>query len=407
MFYGCTALTTAQSITATSMGSQCCYQMFYGCGSRTFDYDEYRYVYSGIRVAPTLAAVNMAEECCYEMYRGCYNLQSAQNALSTTNGISDIRSLAKRCFYRMFYECKKLETPPVLPEADVPLAEECYYQMFYECWADDYEIVEGEYRYVYHGLQSAPDIKASVMAKNSCYQMFYGCGSKHSVSNVYEYAGLSTPPRILSTEMAEQCCYQMFYGCENLGSAENVLPVDEHGDSTISVLAKNCFYGMFQGCSSLSGAPVLPGADVELAEGCYHSMFEDCGAKDRERHDGSWIYVYRGLASAPALLCETLANSCYEEMFSGCKNLGSAQDSVVEIMATSAANSAMRQMFSGCELLAAIKIAFSSDPVESNAFYNWTNGVASSGTLHVPAGSAVSAMLPSGWTKSEYSNGGS
>ena len=62
----------------------------------------------------------------------------------------------------------------------------------------------------------------------------------------------------------------------------------------------------------------------------------------------------------------------------------------------------LRVMFYNCENLDKIKIALMSDPSDSGVYYYWAAYVKSSGTLYVPTGSTVNAMVPSGWSKSTY-----
>ena len=62
MFYGCTSLTQAPELPATTLGNECYLSMFNGCTSLT--------------KAPELPATTLAEYCYYNMFRGCTNITS-------------------------------------------------------------------------------------------------------------------------------------------------------------------------------------------------------------------------------------------------------------------------------------------------------------------------------------------
>ena len=62
LFYGCTSLTTAPSLPATTLAGSCYYQMFYGCTSLT--------------TAPSLPATSLVSSCYHQMFYGCTSLAS-------------------------------------------------------------------------------------------------------------------------------------------------------------------------------------------------------------------------------------------------------------------------------------------------------------------------------------------
>ena len=65
MFYGCTSLTTAPALPATTLASGCYQNMFFGC--------------TGLTTAPALPATTLANYCYYGMFNGCTKIK-----LSTT-----------------------------------------------------------------------------------------------------------------------------------------------------------------------------------------------------------------------------------------------------------------------------------------------------------------------------------
>ena len=87
MFNGCTNLTTAPALPATTLAVGCYGMMFWGCTSLT--------------TAPALPATTLAINCYYYMFRGCTSLTTAPNLPATT--------LADSCYSSMFYGCSSLK----------------------------------------------------------------------------------------------------------------------------------------------------------------------------------------------------------------------------------------------------------------------------------------------------------
>ena len=109
MFSGCTSLTQAPTLPATTLASTCYERMFSGC--------------TGLTHAPALPATTLAPSCYNAMFIGCTGLTSAPE-LPATN-------LAANCYCQMFRDCTNLTRLPELPATN--LAETCYYFMFYNC----------------------------------------------------------------------------------------------------------------------------------------------------------------------------------------------------------------------------------------------------------------------------------
>ena len=109
MFYGCTSLTAAPPLPATTLADSCYSYMFYGCTSLT--------------AAPSLPATTLADYCYYSMFYGCTSLTAAPPLPATT--------LTRLCYYSMFRGCTSLTAAPSLPATT--LTSSCYYSMFYGC----------------------------------------------------------------------------------------------------------------------------------------------------------------------------------------------------------------------------------------------------------------------------------
>ena len=190
LFSGCTSLTTAPELPATTLADKCYTNMFVGCTSLTS--------------APELPATTLANGCYAEMFSGCTSLTTAPELPAT--------ELADGCYQFMFSSCTSLTSAPELPATT--LANYCYESMFYNT-----------------ALTTAPELPATTLA-NGCYSnMFYGCTS------------LTTPPELPATTLAGYCYSNMFYGCTSLTSAPE-LPA--------TTLAESCYEYMFYGCSNLN-----------------------------------------------------------------------------------------------------------------------------------------------------------
>ena len=164
MFYGCTSLTTAPALPATTLVTYCYGYMFQGCTSLT--------------TAPALPATTLATYCYGYMFQGCTSLTTAPALPATT--------LATYCYGYMFHGCTSLTTAPALPATT--LARGCYNAMFQDCTS----------------LTTAPALPATTLATYCYGYMFQGCTS------------LTTAPALPATTLARGCYRGMFYGCAGI-----------------------------------------------------------------------------------------------------------------------------------------------------------------------------------------------
>ena len=166
IFFGCSSLTSAPSLPATTLRN-CCYgYMFSGCTS--------------LATAPTLSAFT-ANNCYRNMFEGCTSLTTAP-ALPATE-------LANFCYAYMFQGCSSLTTAPTLPAT--ALKASCYRQMFYGCTS----------------LTTAPALPATTAAALAYvyYQMFMGCTSLQRTQDI-----------AMTTATGTNALMQMFSGCTDL-----------------------------------------------------------------------------------------------------------------------------------------------------------------------------------------------
>ena len=204
LFNGCSVLTSAPDLPATTLANECYYGMFVDCTSlasapelkattlATKCYNRMFFNCTSLTSAPELKATTLATECCYDMFYGCTSLASAPNLLAT--------KLANYCYWQMFYGCTSLTSAPELKATT--LATECYYKMFNGCTS----------------LTSAPELKATTLAPNCYSGMFRDCTKLSTVT-------MLTP----SDQITNRRCYNWLYnaGTDGTVSSRTLIVTDE------------------------------------------------------------------------------------------------------------------------------------------------------------------------------------
>ena len=390
MFEGCTSLTTAPELPATTLANSCYNAMFRNCTS--------------LVTAPELPATTLADSCYRQMFRGCTSLVTAPELPATT--------LANYCYFSMFEGCTSLTTAPELPATT--LADGCYFSMFYGCTS----------------LTTAPELPATTLTSDCYSHMFDNCTKlnyikclatdisastclSNWVTNVASTGtfvknpnmsswptGTSGIPTGWTVEDAQEYQYLTFIpvvdatfkwsqpkatghleystdggqtwvtivdrgstptikagskvlwrgdlvpsslsGWEGTGAFSATGNYNAYGN-TMSLLFYDNYYGkqlnsteynyaflrLFMDDTHILSAPLLPA--TSLSYRCYRQMFRGCTS----------------LVTAPELPSTTLANSCYESMFYSCTSLTTAP----ELPATTLADGCYFSMFYGCTSL--------------------------------------------------------
>ena len=210
MFRGCTGLTQAPALPATTLAPYCYEYMFYGCTSLT--------------QAPALPATTVAIYCYTYMFRDCTSLTQAPTLPATT--------MMNYCYSNMFDGCTSLIQAPALPATT--LATCCYRWMFDGCTS----------------LTQAPALPATTLAE-SCYKsMFRGCTS------------LTQVPALPATNLKRECYSNMFDGCTSLklsstqtGEYTQEYRIPSSGTGTT---ATNALVEMFTGTGgTFTGSPAI------------------------------------------------------------------------------------------------------------------------------------------------------
>ncbi len=210
-------------------------------------------------------------------------------------------------------------------------------------------------------LTQAPELPATTLT-DYCYSgMFSQC------------TGLKKVPALPATTLKPDCYDGMFADCTSLIEAPEM---------SATTLDEYCYSYMFSGCKNLKNAPALPA--TKLAYACYASMFDGCVS----------------LTEAPELPATELAESCYEEMFQECKSLKKAPALPAPVLV----NMCYNRMFWGCVNLSEIEVSIEDWILEGsygNTTYEWVYNVAPTGTFVCPKALPLeygSYRIPDGWT---------
>ena len=386
LFDGCTSLTQAPALPATTLADGCYYNMFKGCKSLTqapqlpaTTLAKYCYGYmfsscTSLTQAPALPATALAERCYYRMFSGCLSLTQAPQLPATTR--------AGSCYHSMFESCKSLTQAPALPATT--LENDCYRQMFFSC----------------KSLTQAPALPATTL-KIYCYSsMFDSC------SNLKEV-------RIAATRTASNALDYWLYGVSATGDFycdpnATIFPTDSPSgipsgwtrhninalkaltltatadnssvkltkngtlDNTFEVDKGNGWEGYAfgtviplnagQSCKWRCSAHPTTQSDQNYVQFVMTGKIEASGdvnsmlSSDFEnltslsRYNYAFRELFKGctsLTQAPQLPATTLADHCYEYMFRDCTSLTQAP----QLPATTLAEYCYYFMFSGCKSL--------------------------------------------------------
>ena len=404
MFSGCTSLTEAPALPATELANNCYQYMFNGCTGLTvapalpatylYDYC-YQYMFQGcssLTAAPELPATDLAPWCYQYMFNDCISMTTGPSELPATD-------LLEGCYSDIFNGCRSLTVAPALPATN--LATKCYSGMFAGCSSltvapelPATELAYNCYQYMFQNctsLTEAPALPATELS-DYCYQyMFQNCTSLTTTPelpaetlSMYCYqnmfnacTGLITVSELPATNLAQGCYQNMFALCSSLTEAPE-LPAE--------YLVNACYADMFNGCTSLTKAPELPSTNI--AQYCYSGMFSGCTSLTEAPSilpaeylsNNCYQYMFNGCTSltvAPELPSTNLYDWCYQYMFQNCTSLTTAP----ELPATNLYMGCYQGMFNGCSSLNYIKADFTYHTYYDYIFNNWVNGVANEGTF--------------------------
>ena len=443
LFYGCTSLTKAPELPATTLATRCYQYMFGKCS---------------LAKAPELPATTLADYCYSEIFYNCSSLTEAPVLPATT--------LASSCYYNMFSECQSLTKAPVLPATR--LASNCYYGMFSGC----------------QSLTKAPELPATTLA-SSCYSnMFSGCQSLKEV----RIAATTTATGALKDWLKDVSATGDFYCDSNAtifpyGTSGipanwrrlNINEVDPTVDditkpltfkatqdgSTVKLSKRNSPTGSFQ--TSRDGGNTWEDYTIDTAitlnigeEVSFRAKANRTSAQSRSKnfffkmtgkieawHNVMSLYrtndfaTYKSvvesafnslfpgctsLTKAPVLPATTLATDCYEFMFQGCQLTKAPElpatklvygcyasmfqfclslTKAPELPATTLADYCYYGMFSGCQSLKEVRV--SATKTARGALDHWLENVSATGDFYCDPNATIfptgDSGIPENWRR--------
>ena len=358
LFSGCTALTKAPELPATTLRNQCYQQMFYDCTSLT--------------KAPKLPATKLFPGCYMFMFYFCENLTEVPELPATEffDEYSGDPSRFLPCYGGMFGKCRSLK------KITVNLSD----------WGELYEAIKGELDSntdgwvtdvassgtficpkaltVKYGEDRIPEgwtIK-SIEDEYPNYLTFTAeeAGSTFGIGKTYEEmtenfdfdlqyslddgvswinlrdgdivtlrdSGDKALLRGVNPEGLSNGYYKFVMSGKIFASGSVMSIVDGCGRSVV-IPGEACFANLFKNCLSLTHAPELPATTLRTS--CYAKMFYGC----------------KNLREAPKLPSMKMAGACYSEMFANCTSLTQAP----ELPALLLANDCYISMFEFCKSL--------------------------------------------------------
>ena len=334
MFYGCSGLTAAPQLIATTLGEHAYIRMFEGCTSLT-------------SAPPTLPASSLTYQCYYSMFADCTSLATAPSIEAT--------SLSGRSCMDMFKNCTSLEESPTLKAQT--LANECYFRMFSGCTS----------------LSGITCLATDISATNCTYSWVSGVANSGTFTKAAGFSNWTSGVNGIPTNWTVQepssttdyltfeyleggslyfdgngnleysvngGSWETFYfGSFNQGDVVrfrgNITSIKPYGDYGIGhfeayggsfnakgtpasliygdnyadyadVTTSYCYKGLFRDCNALIDASEMVLSAPVLAEGCYYEMFKDC----------------RSLSGITCLATDISAIDCTYSWVSGVNHIG-------------------------------------------------------------------------------------
>ena len=276
----------------------------------------------------------------------CFVYTLSDSHLYSAPKLTARKLTGRRCYARMFYNCKNLTEMPDLPA--VILSEACYDGLFYDCTS----LV---------GIKNIPMVPMA----NSCFSsMFENCTS------------LRKMPELPATALAP-CCYErMFSGCKALEDT-TVLPA--------TTLPEGCYSNMFQYCKSLKKVPQIKATSFyDGYPGCLESMFYGC----TNLIDGDF-----------GVPIDITKSRVLFETFNLCTSLEKAPS----FTGTTVGTHAFTRTFKECTSLHYIKPSWTT----WNTRYpsdDWFENASKTGIFDCPSSLDTTTYVPTGWTVTHGAN---
>lgn len=148
MFLGCTSLTWAPALPATTLADKCYFRMFYNCTGLT--------AIPSFPSVVTMSGTSTRRRYCFQMFQSCTGITRLTEPLP----VGQSSTLARGCFEDMFAHCTALDSVVVNLLPATTLATDCYRGMFQDT-----------------RFKRAPDLLATTLVPE-CYRFMFNSCSK-------------------------------------------------------------------------------------------------------------------------------------------------------------------------------------------------------------------------------------
>ena len=339
MFSGCTNLTTAPVLPATTLANYCYQYMFLGCTSLT--------------TAPVLPATTLAQGCYSGMFNGCTKLK-----LSTTQTTEYKTPWRIPSSGTISSEPNGWNTNMLAGTGGTFTGNPSINTTYYGAWGTS---GGGDYTDCLTFTGETSEFTLAVGGKGAKEwdgTLYYS--TDHNTWNVWDGTAISSANKKLYLKGKGNTKFYTSHGARlslsaKAGCSGNIQTLLDWESPPISISIGHCYTNMFSGCANLTTAPELPA--TTLADYCYSDMFNHCTSLTTAPELPAttlapYCYFYMftsctSLTTAPALPATTLAQDCYSGMFYGCTNLTTAP----VLPATTLAENCYAYMFNGCTKL--------------------------------------------------------
>ena len=412
LFNGCTSLTKAPVLPATTLAHSCYYDMFGNCRSLTTApalpattlavscYNGIFYNCSSLTEAPVLPATTLADDCYGYMFSGCSSLNEVRCQMPSSYSSSQISSYAKDWLRNVsstgtFYtnaDANWSTGASGIPEGwnrvneEAPAVDDITKPLTFRATQDGSTVKLTKEKLntsveFYVSFQTSRDGGNTWVNYTLDSAIRLNTGDEVSFRTLYDRTG--------PNDLQSASKYTRFWMTGKIEAWHNVMSLYRTNDfATYESVSSYCFYELFASCTSLTKAPALPA--TRLNDSCYSTMFAGCTS----------------LTKAPELPATTLAQYCYHNMFNGCTSLTKSP----ALPATTLADRCYWEMFYGCSSLNEVRCqmpsSYSAEDIPkytgSGVYDAWLYNVSSTGTFYTNADAnwpSGAGGIPTGWTR--------
>jgi hypothetical protein len=251
----------------------------------------------------------------------------------------------------MFRGCTSIETIPTIPvlsstNTAIEYYPECFYGMFANCTK----------------LRTQNFVIQGQFSKRSCYEMFSGCTSFISLSNI-TIDNYITDPNDREAHM-DECFKNMFANCTSLVKGNDPIIIDfSHGAGTYG---NSVCESMFAGCTALDSEPIIyagsSSSSKSFGKYCFYNMYNGCISMDSNITE--FTITPNTITNTHTIYGGTFSEGCFREMYTNCTSLTSP----LNIMGGTIGNYCCCEMYKGCTSLTTVPTIVVASSLGDHAF---------------------------------------